>query len=93
MSSNYEIAETESFRKLLRKNKSLAGVYRRMVDVVYPMLRRKPHFGPNIKRLKGEFDQFYRYQGGDYRLFYSIEENKVVVVIVDLRTRQEAHLK
>ena len=93
MSSKYEIAETESFWKLLRKNKSLAGVYRRIVDVVYPMLRREPHFGPNIKRLKGEFGQFYRYRVGDYRLFYSIEENKVVVVIVDLRTRQEAYRK
>lgn len=91
MSNRYKIAETESFQKLLRRNKSLAGVYRRIVDVVYPMLRRQPHFGPNIKRLKGEFSEFYRYRVGDYRLFYTIEEDEVVVVVVDLRTRQDAY--
>jgi mRNA interferase RelE/StbE len=90
LSNRYKIAETESFQKLLRKNKSLTGVYRRIVDVVYPMLRREPHFGPNIKRLKGDFSDFYRYRVGDYRLFYTIEENEVVVVVVDLRTRQDA---
>jgi len=57
------------------------------------MLRREPHFGPNIKRLKGEFNRFYRYRVGDYRLFYSIEEDKVVVAIVDLRARQGAYRK
>lgn len=93
MSTRYAIAETESFQKLLRKNKSLAGVYRRVVDVVYPMLRREPHFGPNIKRLKGELSEFYRYRVGDYRLFYTIEEDTVLVVIVDLRTRQDAYRK
>jgi mRNA interferase RelE/StbE len=91
LSNKYKIAETESFQKLLLKNKSLAGVYRRIVDVVYPMLRREPHFGPNIKRLKGDFSEFYRYRVGDYRLFYTIEEDEVVVVVVDLRTRQEAY--
>ena len=55
------------------------------------MLRREPHFGPNIKRLKGEFSEFYRYRVGDYRLFYAIEEDKVLVVVVDLRTRQSAY--
>lgn len=62
-----------------------------MVEVVYPMLRREPHFGPNIKRLKGEFSDFYRYRIGDYRLFYTIEETDVVVVVADLRSRQEAY--
>ena len=62
-----------------------------MVDVVYPMLRREPHFGPNIKKLKGDLGLFYRYRVGDYRLFYTIEESDVVVVVVDLRSRQSAY--
>lgn len=90
LSSEYRIAETEEFQRTLRKNKSLQKLYRRVVEVVYPMLRREPHFGPNIKRLKGEFSDFYRYRIGDYRLFYTIEEVDVVVVVADLRSRRNA---
>lgn len=61
------------------------------MEVVYPTLRREPRFGPNIKRLKGELSDFYRYRVGDYRLFYTIEEADVVVVVVDLRSRQNAY--
>jgi mRNA interferase RelE/StbE len=94
LSNRYRIAETDSFRKLLQKNKSLGRrVYRRIVEVVYPMLRREPHFGPNIKRLKGEYNDFYRYRVGDYRLFYTIEEENVIVVVADLRPRQDAYHK
>ena len=91
MSRSYTIAETESFRKALRKNKSLQSVHRRIVEVVYPLLRREPHFGPNIKRLKGELSDFYRYRIGDYRLFYTIDEQEVIVVVVDLRSRQDSY--
>ena len=91
MSSSYTIAETESFRKTLRKNKSLQSLHRRIVEVVYPLLRREPHFGPDIKRLKGELSDFYRYRVGDYRLFYTIDEQEVIVVVVDLRNRQDSY--
>ena len=93
MSSNYAVAESESFRKSLRKNKTLARLYPRIRDVVYPLLRREPHFGPNIKRLQGEFDDFYRYRLGDYRLFYTIDEQQTVVIIADLRSRQASYGK
>ena len=91
MLSRYSIAETESFRKTLRKNKTFRTVHRRFIEVVYPLLRREPHFGPNIKRLKGELSDFYRYRIGDYRLFYTIDEQEVIVVVVDLRSRQDPY--
>ncbi len=93
MSSSYAIAETESFRRALRKNKTIARRYPRIRDVVYPLLRREPHFGPNIKRLQGEFSEFYRYRLGDYRLFYTIDEEETVVIIADLRSRQTSYRK
>lgn len=55
------------------------------------MLRREPHFGPNIKRLKGGFSDFYRYRVGDYRLFYTSDETDVVVMVADLSSRQNAY--
>ena len=57
------------------------------------MLRREPHFGPNIKRLQGEFSDFYRYRLGDYRLFYTIHDEETVVVFADLRSRQASYRK
>ena len=93
MSSSYSIAETESFRKAIRKNKAFEALYRKIRDVVYPVLRREPHFGPNIKRLKGEFSDFYRYRVGEYRLFYTIDEDDTVVFVADLRSRQQAYSK
>ena len=91
MSNRYSVAETETFRRTIRKNKNYASLYRRIREVVYPVLRREPHFGPNIKRLKGEFDDFYRYRVGDYRLFYTIDETRIVVLVADLRSRQDAY--
>ena len=91
VSSSYTIAETPSFQKTITKNKTLAALYRKIHDVVYPALRREPHFGPNIKRLKGEFSDFYRYRIGDYRLFYTTNEQEVIVIIADLRSRQDAY--
>ena len=93
MSSSYAIAETESFRRSLRKNTAIARRYPRIRDIVYPLLRREPHFGPNIKRLQGEFSEFYRYRLGDYRLFYTIDEEETVVIIADLRSRQASYRK
>lgn len=90
-SSNYTVAETESFRRSLRKNNALSRLYPRIRDTVYPLLRREPHFGPNIKRLRGEFSDFYRYRLGDYRLFYTIDEPDTVVVVADLRSRQASY--
>ena len=47
--------------------------------------------GANIKRLQGEFSDFYRYRLGDYRLFYTIDEEDTVVIVADLRSRQASY--
>ena len=93
MSSKYAIAETDTFRKVIRKNKAFAALYRRICEVVYPVLRHEPDFGPNIKRPKGEFSDFHRYRVGEYRLFYTINEQDLVVIVADLRSRQQAYRK
>lgn len=42
------------------------------------------------KKLKGELDQFYRYRIGKHRLFYQIDDNRVLVFIITLRDRKDA---
>ena len=86
---DFQIAETRTFEKL--KNKMDSKLYIKIRDIVYPQLRSNPFYGSNIKKLKGEFEGYYRYKIGNYRLFYLIDNEQVLVVIVDLKHRQNAY--
>jgi len=88
--ANYKIAETETFEKKIKTLK-YKNLYRKITDYVYPILRTNPFFGPNIKKLKGEFKEIYRYRIGDYRLFYKISEETVIVFILDIESRKNAY--
>ena len=87
--SNFQIAETKTFEKV--KKKIDPKIYKKMVDIVYPQLRRNPYYGSNIKKLKGELDGYYRYRLGSYRLFYMVHQEQVLVAIMDLKQRQSAY--
>jgi len=54
-------------------------------------LRSNPYYGVNIKKLKGKFEGYYRYRVGNYRLFYLIADEKVLIVVTDFRHRQNAY--
>jgi mRNA interferase RelE/StbE len=68
LSADFQIAETDTFRKRVSSDPEAWG-YQKIAAYVYPQLRRI-FFGPNIKKLKGEFEGVYRYRLGDRRLFY-----------------------
>ncbi len=87
--SEFKIAETQTFEKSIQKLSP--KLYEKIKTVVYPQLRKNPHFGPNIKKLKGPLEPYYRYLFGNYRLFYLIENDKVSVIVVDIRHRQGAY--
>ncbi len=74
----YKIAETETFEKKINTLK-------------YPILRENPYFGPNIKKLKGEYRELYRYKIGEYRLFYKVSEETVIIFIIDIENRKDAY--
>ena len=87
---NYKIAETTSFQKEIKKVGSL-NIYSKIKNVVYPQLKKNPYFGSNIKKLKGEFDGVYRFRIGDYRLFYKIDKEKVIIFILSLKPRKNSY--
>ncbi len=65
----YRIFETEQLEKDLAK---IAGsghrkVAQKLSDFVYPQLRKHPHFGPNIKKLKNFTPDTWRYRIGAWR--------------------------
>jgi mRNA interferase RelE/StbE len=90
-SDRFRIAETDGFRKQLKKNPDLKRIYKKISEFVYPLLRENPYYGPNIKRLRENFSDFYRYRIGNYRLFYAINDDEIVVLIVKLEHRQSAY--
>ena len=92
-SNSFRIAETETFRKFLKKNPGLQRIYNRIQSFIYPQLRQNPFFGPNIKRLKGQFSEVFRFRIGSFRLFYTIDQQDLIVFILSLRDRKDAYGK
>ena len=84
--TKYRIAETETFEKKIKSTK-----YKKIKEYVYPILRKNPYFGSNIKKLKGNYKDLHRFRIGDYRLFYKISEDTVIVFIIDIETRKDTY--
>ena len=88
--NKYKIAETDNFSQKI-SDRRFARIYSKITDYVYPQLRNNPFFGLNIKKLKGEFESLYRYRIGNYRIFYKIDNDKILVVIIDIDDRKDAY--
>jgi len=88
--NEFKIAETDTFSSKLADSK-FNKIYKKISDYVYPQLRENPFFGTNIKKLKGEFEGLYRYSVGQYRLFYKIEKDKILVIMLDIDDRKDAY--
>ena len=86
----FKIAETNTYSKKLAKPE-YRGARTKISSYVYPQLRRNPFFGPNIKKLKGELEGVYRYRIGPLRLFYTVDQAKVIVFMVNLAKRKDAY--
>lgn len=87
--SEFLISEGKIFEKI--KVSIDKKLYIKITNIVYPQLKHNPYFGTNIKKLKGEFEGYYRYRLGDYRLFYLIDDGKIIVIVVDFKHRQNAY--
>ena len=88
--SSFKIAETDTFEKKIKGTK-YKHLYTKIVEYVYPLLRENPFYGSNIKKLKGEYKDVYRFRIGDYRLFYKISEETVIVFVLDIEARKDAY--
>ena len=91
--SEYRIFETEQFQKDLRAiaRAGLARITRKLRQTVYPQLRTRPHFGPNIKKLKDYSPQTWRYRIGAWRFFYEIDEEQHTVFLIAASHRGSAY--
>ena len=88
--AKYKIAETNTFQKKI-SSAAYKSLYRKITDYIYPILRENPFFGANIKKLRGNLKDVYRYRIGDYRLFYMVSEETVIVFMLDIEARKDAY--
>ena len=90
MLNRLEIAETETFQRSISK-KEISKIYNKIKTYIYPQLRSNPFFGKNIKKLKDEFKDVYRYRIGEYRLFYQVDKKQILIFIMDIMKRKDAY--
>ena len=91
--TEYRVFETEQFQRDLRRiaRSGLGKVAQKLRDFVYPQLREHPHFGPNIKKLRGFEPETWRYRIGAWRFFYEIDRDDGIVFMIAAHHRSEAY--
>ena len=91
MLSEYHIYETLQYQDDLKNNFGAreAKISSKLKHYVYPQLSEQPHFGKNIKKLRGYTPETWRYRIGKFRVIYEIDDKKRIVflIAVDLRSR------
>jgi len=87
---NYKIAETETFSKKINSRKFI-HLYSKITNDIFPVLRNNPFFGINIKKLKGKYNEIYRFRIGDFRMFYKIDENEKIIFIINIENRKDVY--
>jgi mRNA interferase RelE/StbE len=91
----YDLFETDEFLKsietLQKRDKVL--VRAKLREYVYPQIRSEPHFGISIKKLRGYSPNTWRYRIGGYRVFYTIDENDQLILLLVVESRDKAYRK
>jgi mRNA interferase RelE/StbE len=91
--NKYRIFETDRFQKDLHliAMSGQSKIDQKLQEFVYPQLRNHPHFGPNIKKLKGYTPDTWRYRIGAWRFFYEIDEKERIVFMLAASHRGSAY--
>lgn len=91
--NNYRIFEANEFLKKLSKlpSDNQTFIQRKLSIYVYPQLKKEPHYGNNIKKLKGYIPDTWRYRIGKLRIFYSINDKQKIINILTLDLRKDAY--
>lgn len=91
--TDWRIFETRQFQQDLE---SIArggrdDVVTKLRSVVYPELRRHPHHGPHIRKLRGPASETWRYRIGAWRFFYEIDDAERIVFMIAAAHRGSAY--
>ena len=90
---SYRIFETAQFQEDMRTiaRSGESAVLRKLRAAVYPQLCERPHYGPNIRKLKHWSPETWRYRVGSWRFFYEIDDEGRVVLMTAASHRSSAY--
>ena len=91
--TDFRIFETDQFQKDLKQiaRSGLPKLVSKLHEYVYPQLRSNPVAEANIKRLKGQYSDIWRYRIGAWRFFYKIDEKRRIVSMLTAAHRSSAY--
>jgi len=89
----YRLFITKEFDAGLEKitNRDRISIEKKIADYMAPQVKLEPHYGQNIKKLKGYTPETWRYRIGRYRLFYTINETETRVDFITIDQRKDAY--
>ena len=89
----FRIFETEEFLKRLQKilGSNKPRMEKKLRIYVYPQLKKQPHYGNNIKKLRDYSPETWRYRVGDYRFFYEIDNEDRIVYMTSASHRKDSY--
>ena len=89
----YGVFETDHFARDLKRiaRSGHPEIVRKLQTVVFPQLKRHPHFGPHIRKLKRYEPETWRYRIGAWRFFYEVDEAEHLVLMTAASHRGSAY--
>lgn len=78
--------ETSQFQKDLKQDFSgqQERIKTKFLTYVYPQLKQNPCFGKNIKKLINYTPDTRRYRISNYRFFYGIDSQNIIVFMISI---------
>ncbi len=91
--NKFKIFETSQFLKDLEQDFSgqQERIKIKLVNYVYPQLKKNPYFGKNIKKLVNYKPDTWRYRISNYRFFYEIDDKSKIIFMISADNRQNAY--
>ena len=89
----YKLFITNEFDSCLERItvRDRQSIEKKISEYMAPQVKQEPHYGLNIKKLKGYNPETWRYRIGRYRLFYIINEKENRVDFISIDQRKDAY--
>ena len=82
-----KIYEVEIDPRAIKDSRKIPKMHRARIAKALRSLARDPRH-PGTKRMRGPFRGLYRIRVGDYRVVYSIEDDRLLVLVIRMGSRQ-----
>lgn len=78
-------------KKAAKYYEALNDSITKKINEAIEKIRNNPFRGPHIKKLTGKLEGKFRYEIGDLRIVYSVDENKKIVLIEAIGPRGDIY--